>query len=269
MQKNMKLLLVLVVTGLLLAWPISYFFTTMEKPPGNQQLAELDKIASEMLNDTVKGDLDGARANIDKLAEIFPNQILPVTIRIESLNAVTQSILAAKKSFSASKVSEEKLLWHATQVRVAIDALSHAHQPMWREYYNPYAKQMQNLMKASVERDLSEFKDQFEQNYQLYLAIRPAMSVQMKESDMEVVSSSYARMMQQLRTGDVEWQEIRDSLRDLNGVMQEAFVGEDKSALGMLMGSESPYMLMATIGMVVSVTLAYVAWVKYTAQMGH
>lgn len=111
MKKNSKILVFLVVMGLLLAWPISALFSQLEKPAEQEPLAELDKIAEEMLILTKKGDLDAAQAKIRQLAERFPNKTLPVAIRIESLHAVTQSILAAKKSFTSSKVSDDQLLW--------------------------------------------------------------------------------------------------------------------------------------------------------------
>lgn len=266
MKKNVTILLTLVIVGMILAWPISYFFSKIEKQPLNEQLLELDKLAQEALVDTEKGNLEEARTKISKLAQLFPKQTLPVSIRIESLNSVTQSILDAKKIFHSAKPDEDRLLWHATQVRIAVDALHHTHQPMWREYYAAYFKQMQNMLKSSVERDESSLREQFEQNYQLYLVIRPAMSVQVKEADMERIAGSYELIMKGIRSETIEWQDMREALRELSGVMQEAFVGEDKSAIVLFMGPDSPMTLIGTVAAVVTMTLAYVAWKKYAGQ---
>jgi sporulation protein YpjB len=265
LRKNRLILFGLILIGLSLAWPIHYFFSQMEKPTDEQQLAELDKLAGDLLALTKKGEVDAARGKLDQLAEMFPNQTLPTRIRLESLNAVTQSILDAKKMYTSSHVNEEKLLWHATQVRVAIDALSHAHQPMWKEYYSPFANQMQNLLQASVERDSIEFRAQFEENYRLYLAIRPAMSVQLQESQMDRIGAVYQRLQKEMRNEPIEWQVIRETLRELSGLMQVAFLGEDKSAQAGLMQPRSPFMLIASITAMVSLVLSYVAWKKYWA----
>ena len=266
MRKNRVILLVLIVVGLSLAWPIQSFFSQLQKPEHEAHLVELDQLAGDFYQLTKKGDLDAARSKLNQLGEIFPNQTLPTRIRIESLNAVTQSILAAKQMYANPASGEDKLLWHATQVRVAIDALSHAHQPMWREYYSSYANQMQNLLQASVERDNVAFLAQFEENYQLFLAIRPAMSVQLQAVQMEKISAAYQLIHKEIRNEQVDWQLVREALRELSAQMQIAFVGEDKSTLAQFIHPQSPLTLILTIAGVVCMTLAYVAWRKYQAE---
>jgi sporulation protein YpjB len=269
LQKNGKILFSLLLIGLLLSWPIGLLLTKLEKPAGHKQLAELDKLAAELLTLTKKGDLESAQRKIKKLAETFPHQTLPREIRIESLHAVTQSILNAQKAFASTKWDESQLLWHATQVRVAIDALRFADQPLWRNYYSSYATQMQNLLQSSVERDTAQFRAQFEENYRLYLAIRPAMSIQLNEEQMQQIGAAYELVSKEIRKEAIEWQTVREALRELNGIMQTAFAGEDKSALALLMIPGSPVMLIFSVSAVVTLTLAYVAWKKYAAEQTH
>ncbi|ATO51225.1 MULTISPECIES: sporulation protein YpjB [Brevibacillus] len=266
MPKNIRMLLLLLVMGFLLAMPISYFVTKMNQPPEEKHLAELDKVAGEMLRATEKGDYDTAKLKIERLASQFPNETLPISLRIESLNAVTQSILSAKKAYASPKTTENRLLWHATQVRVAVDALSHQRSPMWRTYYNSYSKQMQNLLQAAVERDTETLRAQYEENYQLYLALRPAMTIQLKEQAMDKVTRKYEEIAKHLLNQKLDWQMMRSSIRELSSTMQEAFVGEDQTAVGSFMDNpESTYRLMVWISTLVTVSLAYVAWIKYSA----
>lgn len=266
MNKNTRLLVFFIVLGLLLAWPIHLFLTKLDQPSEQQPLAELDKIAGEMLELTKQGDVEGAQEKIRQLADRFPAQVLPNTIRIESLNAVTQSILAAKKGFASTKMDDEQLLWHATQVRVAIDALSHDHQPMWRSYYISYANQMQNLLQSAVERDVSQFRAQFEENYRLYLAIKPGMSIHLSEEQMNQIGTAYDLISKEMRNGSMEWQVVREALRELSGAMQAAFIGEDISTFAKLMHPGSPYMPITTMVALLIVTLTYVAYKKYAGQ---
>ncbi len=263
MKKNMKILILLLFVGLLLSWPMYSLLGKLEKTAEQEQIAAFDKLSEEFLTLTKKGDLDAARQKIEKLADAFPSQALPVSMRIESLNAVTQSILAAKKFFGSTNTADDKLLWHATQVRIAIDALTHTHQPMWRNYYSSYAHQLQNLMHSSVQRDFVEFQAQFAENYRLYLAVKPAMSVQVNEAQMEKISEAYDFLTKEVRKESIDWANIRDTLRELNGVIQQVFVGEDKNAFSKFLFTDSTSMLMFSIGTVVTMTLAYVAWRKY------
>lgn len=266
MKRNGIILYSLLLIGLLMAWPIGYFVSQLEKPAAQDQLTQLDKMAGDLLQFTKKGDMEAAHLTIKKLAESFPKQTLPVSIRIESLHAVTQSILAAKKEFASTKTDEGRLLWYATQVRVAIDSLSNSKQPMWRTYYSSIANQMQNLLHTAVERDIAQFRVQFEENYRLYLAIKPAMSVQLKEEQMNQINAAYELLSKELRNDPLEWQTIREALRELNSGMQAAFIGEDKSAMAGPPGSGSPLTLIFSIAAAVSMALAYVGWKKYSGE---
>lgn len=265
MRKNRIILWLLIVTGLALSWPIYHLFAELKQPPADARLAELDKWATEFYQYTRKGEVDAARERLEMLASQFPNQTLPTKLRIESLNAVTQSILAAKQVFSSPVVTEEKLLWHATQVRVALDALHHIEQPLWKEYYGSYANQMQNLLKSAVERDLDNFRAQYEENHRLFLVIRPGMLIQLPKKQMDMIDMAYERIGKEMRKEEVEWQSIRESLRELNSVMQESFLGEDKSTIAQRMVQRSSMSMIAMVTMVVTITLAYVAWIKYQA----
>lgn len=265
LKKNMKILMLLLFTVLVLSWPIAFFLGMLDQSVEEDNFAQVDRLASELLALTKKGEHDLARAKLQRLAEIFPHQTLPVSIRIESLNAVTQSILAALHVFASSQSDDNKLLWHATQVRVAIDALAHTNHPIWRNYHSSYISQVQNLLQASVERDVPTLRDQFAENYRFYLALKPAMSVQLSEMQMEVINQSYELLVKEIRKDALDWQIVRELLRELNGAISLAFLGEDKHALGNWLGRGQLVIMIASVSTMVTMTLCYVAWRKYSA----
>lgn len=267
MKKNIRYLLFFLVIGLLLSWPIHTLYTKLDRPEEEKRLHEMDRIADDFLDDVRKGDLVGAQESIEKLAARFPNQSLPLPIRIESLNAVTQSILAAKESIQSPHVSKEHLLWQATRVRVAMDALTRQHQPMWRSYYSVFLTQVQNLQQSAVERDFETFREQFEENQRLYLAIKPAMSIQLAESNMTAISAVYEQISKEMRNSEKDWQLVREALRDLHRLMKAAFVGEETSAFArLMMRPDSPVLIMSSIVIAVLLSLTYVGYRKYQAQ---
>ncbi|EJL40893.1 MULTISPECIES: sporulation protein YpjB [Brevibacillus] len=268
MKKNIRFLMFFLAIGLFLSWPIHSLYSKLNQPIEEQQLVALDQIANEFLTYAKKGDLEGAQQRIIQLAEKFPNQHLTYPIRIESLNAVTQSILAAKKSFASTNVSEQQLLWHATQVRVAIDALTHEHQPMWRSYYPSLVTQVQNLQQSAVERNYNQFREQFDENYRLFLAIKPGMSIQLPEDQLASISATYDVISKEMRNAQMDWQLVREALRDLNGSIQTAFVGEEKSTFArLMMRPDSPLAILFSISIALVAALAYVAWKKYNGEI--
>ncbi|MBO8162976.1 MAG: sporulation protein [Brevibacillus sp.] len=238
----------------------------LETEPEHQHMQQLDKLAEDFYQSTKQGDVERSRQQIDKIAELFPNITLPVTIRIESLNAVTQSILAAKQMFASPRVNEERLLWHATQVRIAIDALHHLHQPLWKQYQSSYMNQLHHLMEAAVQQDLNQFRAQFDENYYLYLVIRPGMGIHVKDQQMNTIDSAYDSVIRALRHTAPDWQVIRDGLRQLSAAMQAAFGGEERTAMGGPYVPASPYMLIFSVTAAVVLTLTYVGWKKYRAE---
>jgi len=268
LKKNIRFLLFFLIIGLFLSWPIHNLYSKLDQPIEEKQLAALDQIAHELLSYAKKGDFEGAQQRIKELADRFPNQQLPVPIRIESLNAVTQSILAAKKSFASTNVSEQQLLWHATQVRVAIDALTHMNQPMWRSYYPSLANQVQNLQQSAVERNFFQFREQFDENYRLFLAIKPAMSIQLPEEQMSSLANAYDVIYKEMRNTKMDWQVVREALRDLNGSMQLAFVGAEESTFArLMMRPDSPLVMLLSVAIALLIALSYAAWKKYDGEI--
>jgi len=266
-RKNIRYLSLFLVIGLLLSWPIHTLYSKLDRPEAEKKLLEMDRIASELVDRVRAGDLARAQESIRELAERFPQQSLPLPIRIESLNAITQSILAAKQSILSPHMSEDQMLWDATRVRIAIDALIHRQQPLWKSYYSAFLTQMQNLQKAAVERDFKTFHEQFDENYRLYLVLKPAMSVQFRETDLLEISSAYDRIYKEVRSMEKDWQLIRKSLRDLNSLMQKAFVGEDTSAFArLMMRPDSPVWIAGSIVIALLLSLTYVAYRKYQAE---
>lgn len=267
MKKNIRYLLFFLSIGLLLSCPIHTLYTKLERPEEEKQLRELDRVAGDLLEYVKKGELTGAQESIQQLSLRFPSQSLPLPIRIEALNAVTQSILAAKQSIQSPSESEEDLLWHATRVRVAIDALTHQHQPMWKSYYTPFLTQVQSLQKSAVERDIETFHEQFEEHTRLYLALKPAMSIHVSEAKMASISAAYERIVKEMHKNDRDWLLIREALRDLHGLIETAFVGEDTSAFSrLMMRPDSPILIMSSIITALLLSLAYVAYRKYQAE---
>ncbi|USG63486.1 sporulation protein YpjB [Brevibacillus ruminantium] len=266
MKKNIRFLLFFLVFGLMLSWPIHALVTKLARPAEEQQLAELDEIAHRLWMAAQKGDLEQSQQQIQILAERFPHQKLPNTIRIESLNAVTQSILAARNNLNSKAINDQQLLWHATRVRVVVDALTHDHQPMWRGYYQSFSNQLQDLLKSAVERDYPHFREQFEENSRLYLVIRPAMTIHLPESELRKLDTAYDAISKEIRNSKIEWNHVRSQLRELYANTQSVFIGEDRSAIAYLIMQDSPVGMMISIMTAVIVTLGYVAWKKYKGQ---
>jgi len=93
------------------------------------------------------------------------------------------------------------------------------------------------------------------------------MSIHLREEQIRQIDAAYDLISKELRRDRIEWQMVRNALRDLNVTMQAAFIGKDQSTIAQLMRPASPFPMFVAIVAAVVLTLAYVAWKKYRGQM--
>jgi hypothetical protein len=85
---------------------------------------------------------------------------------------------------------------------------------------------------------------------------------------MTSISASYNVISKELRNSQIDWQLVRETLRDLNSSVQTAFVGEEKSTFALLMmRPDSPMVIVVSVGIALLIALSYVAWKKYDGQI--
>lgn len=266
MNKSGKILILLVLLGLLLAWPIYVLYGKLEKPPHEKQLAEMVRLADDIYSLTKEGNVDDARNMMMELSQRFPRVAMPKGLRIESLHTVTNSVLAAKQVYSTLNTPIGYMLWQAERLRIAMDALYHPNDAIWREYYAQFADQMEELQLLSVQRNREKFREKWENQYRMYQMVKPGMSVSLSEEKMKQVDDLYGFILEQIRRENTEWSRIRTSLRELKLELQEAFVGKDLNTIGIFRVQRSQDQFIWMLTSIVVVTLGYVAWKKYMAR---
>jgi sporulation protein YpjB len=227
---------------------------------------KMDVLSQDVYQLTKEAKYGEAKKKLAELGILFAGTKPPKGLSIEAVNALSDTIVKAKRAFAAVEAEPNRLLWHALQVRLAIDSLTHEKQPLWKNYYNSYQEHINKMMLLSAGRKQAEFSRAFVQNLQLYQTLKPAITVAASSQQLEMLSSLYSFLLQETRKVEYNWDAITNALTELNRLVDAIFIGEDQSTFAPGMPPESPLLIIALFASVVLTSLGYVGWKKYKAE---
>ncbi|WCK56100.1 sporulation protein YpjB [Aneurinibacillus sp. Ricciae_BoGa-3] len=266
----MKKWIIVFISMLLIAAGIVYG-PRLAKPidPPRESLSayqQLDRLSQDIYEMTKQEKYREAKDLIEELGVQFGKLKPPKGLPIESLNAITDTIVKAKRAFTAVKLQPQKLLWHALQLRLTIDSLTHEKQPLWKNYYNSYKEHISKMMLLAASRKKDEFAYAFTQNLQLYQTLKPALAVQASATDVEKLFSMYSFLIQEVRKPDYNWDAMVTVLQQLNILVDKLFIGKDEPAFAPGVYPDSPVLLITLLGSVLALSLGYAGWKKYKGE---
>lgn len=227
---------------------------------------KMDVLSQDVYQLAKEGKYPEAKEKLASLGALFAETKPPKGLSIEAVNALSDTIIKAKRAFAAVKLEPNRLLWHALQIRLAIDSLTHEKQPLWKNYYSSYQEHINKMMLLGAGHKQAEFSQAFAQNLQLYQTLKPAITVAASAQQMEALYSIYSFLLQETRKAEYNWEGITNALTELNRLVDAIFVGEDRSAFAPGMPPDSPLLIIALFASVILTSLGYVGWRKYKAE---
>lgn len=227
---------------------------------------KMDVLSQDVYQWTKEGKYAEVKGKLEELGRLFAETKPPKGLSIEAINVLSDTIIKAKRAFTAAEADPNRLLWHALQLRLSIDSLTHEKQPLWKNYYSSYQEHVNKMMLLSASRKQGEFSRTFAQNLQLYQTLKPALTVSISIQQMEMLHSIYSFLLQETRKADYNWEAIANALTELKRLVDIIFIGEDQSTLAPGMPPESPLLIISLFASIVLTSLGYVGWKKYRAE---
>jgi sporulation protein YpjB len=259
------IILIIGVTGVLFWTKVIH----IEKPKTDVETLSIyermDQLSQEVYSLTKEKKFPEAKAKLEELGRLFASSKPPKGLTIESLDIITETIVKAKQAFASITIDPNQLLWHALQVRLTMDSLTHAHQPLWKNYYKQYKEHIQKLTIYVGAKKKDEFNRLFLQNIQLYQMLKPAMSVSVPPHEMEQLLSIYRFLLKESRQPDFNWNQVYMVLNELNRQIDKLFIGKEVTTFTSVLTPGSPYHTILLVTTLVIVVLGYVAYQKYQA----
>ncbi|SFK91264.1 sporulation protein YpjB [Paenibacillus sp. 1_12] len=225
-----------------------------------QKLEVLNQTADDMYKKVMQGDLDGGRAVLQLLSEQIPQIRYEGITTVEGLNALTEAITQAKRTFNAVKLSPAEGQVSVATIRLATDALTHPNEPMWLQYYSPLLNDLKQMEQASQDQkkpELSQAAISFRQHIAI---IHPSLLISRDPTEIEKLDSLVIFVTDQVRSEQEPFKQVINVIPSLRNTIDILFLKKDATAYLPIIDDQNPIIWKLIIGAVILAVLAFAAW---------
>lgn len=232
----------------------------------SNKMSSLDRLSQEVVILTEKGQFAQAKGKLDQLAEIFTGLGTEKRISIEALELASSTIVQGKMALADVTPDTKKIHWHVTRIRILIDALTHTNQPLWKSYYTTYLEQVSKMHHQAGRSKQEDLRNTLEQNYQLYITIKPAIALHHSPSTVQMLDSIYSFLTQQSHSEVVQWEAVQQTLEQLREYAGNIFLGKEQNTFSWYISSNSPVVMISIMCLILVTVLSYSAWRMYRGE---
>jgi sporulation protein YpjB len=229
-----------------------------------QVLEKFHQTAETVYQGAIEGDLIKVRSNVTQLESQLKQIPLGDLTSVEGIRALTNSIVETKRVVNAVKVDPQRWLFTTAKMRLAVDALIHAKQPMWVQYYKVFLEdidQLERAAKAGQGADVQQSFRGFQEHYEL---IRPSAIIQRDPSTVEAVDSYVSYLQTRVAAQPFQSDQAVEVIAMAKPILQQLFQKTSDTPTFVPIGSgDDIWVWTIGIGAVVISVLTYVGWRKY------
>ncbi|SEN28514.1 sporulation protein YpjB [Lihuaxuella thermophila] len=221
------------------------------------------KTANRVAEQVEKEDLQEARTQLAQLAHLFSkSNLADKNLSVEGIHALSDVIMDTERNLNRISPDEIKLRVAVTRLQITFDAVSHPHQPLWKQYYNPMNNQLKLIREAIKQEDSASVQDAIDQFYDDYQMIRPALIVSKSPYIVEKVDSIITFIRKQRDPG-----QLQAGVSRLERMLQPLFFGSEQEVLAVYspLDGLSLYAFAGWVSALIVMVLGYVSWRKYRA----
>jgi sporulation protein YpjB len=229
-------------------------------PEQQRKIELLNETADSMYNKFKKGDWEGGRAVLQQLSDQVPQISFEGVTSMEGLHALTETITQGKKVFNAVRFSPEEGQVSAARIRLATDALTHAAEPMWLQYYKVLQEDMdqtEQSAKTAKKADLQKAVSQLEAHISI---IHPSLLISRDPTDVEKLDSLVVFISGQTQSEAEPYKQVLNILPSLRLTIDYLFHKKAATAYLPLIDDQNPILWTMVISSVILAVLAYAGW---------
>jgi sporulation protein YpjB len=231
---------------------------SQEKP-----LRLLNHSAKALYDFTKKGEYEEARFELDRFSDLLTAVSYKGIATLEGVNALTQTVMNARRIYSRVQLSEKDAMISATQLRLITDALTHPNHPMWLQY-EPVLKQdvLDLTSMVNSNNDVGSLAA-LKKLHEHYSIIHPAALITRQAMIVEKSDSLFKLLTVELSVAKVDYQRVKMGLNQLPIMLNELFGSKDSQASVKVEIENSNVMWTTFIASVIITALVYVGWRRY------
>lgn len=226
-----------------------------------QRWHQLDEHSEQLYQQTVEGDVISALQTLTKMEQLLREPGMFDHMAVEPVEAVTDTVILVKGELHRAQLQQEQLIHTASKLRLVMDAVTHPKKAMWLQYEHVLHQEMSDMLQ-------SETKEQWDQRSRSWVThvdrILPAVTIQRPVETVEMMRSLMA-LVKQSYSANINMDQAKSALRDAEEMWMRALFGNNGEAPTWASAGELgiPWRFVMWIGCIVSVSLAYVGYVKY------
>lgn len=223
-------------------------------------LQEFDQLANEALQLTKFSRFEEAKGILERFAvEFSEHGIKDGKFTMDELRVLTASHHEALRAVTNINMSKEERVRLVTSFRLAVDAISSIHQPMWIEMEASVMKKFQEVKNAALEGNKEEYNQNLNAFLSAYAVIQPSLKIDLAAEKLQKLDSKIT-YIDRYRSNFSE-PEFIAHLESLGKDLQSTFVnpGEDEA-------DPSLWWVISMTGSIIVLTLSYVSWRKYKGE---
>lgn len=179
---------------------------------------------------------------------------------VHDIQQLSTVILQLDRQLNQVSPHKEKVYLAAKQMEIAFDAISHPHQPLWQQFYQPLLNKIQNYQRAVQAKNQKKMKEIWMQISRDFELIRPGLVLSKSTYTVEKIDSLLYFIDQHPNpTSQVE------TVERLLILMRPLFFGSEKDVIAVVNPLEaiSLELVVVTISFFILMILSYVSWRKY------
>lgn len=228
-----------------------------------QQLNKLDETADEMYEAAKNNAWDQTREHIGQLKEWIPQIKYEGITDIEGMNALTEAALSAEYTLNQVQLSGQEVMVAAARLRLAADALTHPHQPMWLQYFKWFQEGAEQMETALQINNPVKFAESVKQVQGYYDIVRPSMLIN-RDRELIVRMDSLLHYLQQVSQNDTyNKEELSNVIMEYKSTANELFERTSQDTYTEFRPTAFPIGGMITFGAFILAVLAVAGWRIY------
>ncbi len=236
--------------------------TSASKPSAEQvQKTELlGRTAEELYQKAKQADVPGSLMALQQLSDQIPKIRFEGLTSIEGMNALTRAVTDAKRVFNAASFKSEEGWIAAAKIRLAADALSHPHTPLWLQYDKLLSDDVNLLEKAAADKNRAEVRRGAALLEQHIGIIRPSLLISRSPADVEKLDSLVTFIKLQAQGEGEPYRNVLNAVPPLRGLLDTLFLKRETTAYLPYPEQQNPILWIVTLGSVILASLGFAGW---------
>ena len=233
----------------------------LSKAEAEERWNQIDRLSERLYHESVSEQMVKALGTMKDIEGLLLDRGMFAYMTVEQLNALTGVIVLVKGELQAVQIQQERLVDAASKLRLAVDAITHPKKPMWLQYERVLHQEMTDML-------LAQTKEEWLKQSQAWIEhverIMPAVAITRSPQTVEMMQSLVTLVKQTMQDeGRIDQAKI--ALRDAENLWMKSLFGitGDQAAWATPVHTEVPWRMIMWLACIVSVTLAYVGYIKY------